>query len=226
MRITFYGHSCLGIQIDDAHLLIDPFIRQNPQASHIDMDAIRADYILVTHAHYDHTLDLEFFAEKTGATLISNFEIVNHYAQKGIKGHPMGVGGSWEFPFGTLKMVPASHSSSFLDGSYGGTAAGFILSGPLSTIYISGDTSLTAEMKLIPEFFQIDLAVFPIGGNFTMDVSEAIIASDFIKCNRVLAVHFDTSELIRIDQARSIGEFSKRDKELLILPIGGSLELD
>lgn len=226
MKITYYGHSCLGIQIADVHLLIDPFIRQNPQASHIDIDKISADYILVTHAHYDHTLDLEFFAERTGATLISNFEIVNHYGQKGIQGHPMGVGGSCEFPFGTLKMVPAAHSSSFLDGSYGGTAAGFILTSPQGTVYISGDTGLSMEMKLIPEFFEIDLAVFPIGGNFTMDVSEALLASDFVECNRVLAVHYDTSDLIRIDRNRSIEEFTQKGKELLILPIGESMELD
>ena len=223
MRIVNYGHSCLGIELNDAHLLIDPFITPNPKASHIDVEKIKANYILITHAHYDHVMDVKYFAEKENASLIANHEIIQYYDQQGIKGHAMNPGGSFDFPFGTLKMVTAVHSSSFPDGTYGGNPCGFIIQSNDKTIYIAGDTALTMDMKLIPLFYKLDLAVLPIGGNFTMDAKEAVIAAEFLECDKVLGVHYDTSPQIAIDHKAAKQIFDENNKELILLDIGQQL---
>ena len=150
MKITFYGHASLGIQIKDINILVDPFISPNEKASHIDVNTLKADYILITHAHQDHIVDVEAIAKRTGAIVISNFEIVNHYGKLGVEGHPMNHGGKWDFEFGTVKYVNAIHTSSFPDGSYGGQPGGFVIEGEHKNIYIAGDTALTFDMKLIP----------------------------------------------------------------------------
>lgn len=225
MKITFYGHSSLGIQIGDVHILVDPFISGNEKASHININSLKADYILLTHAHQDHILDAETIAKNTGAKIISNFEIVTHYQNKGIEGHPMNHGGSWEFDFGKLKYVNAIHTSSFPDGSYGGQPGGFIIEGERKNIYIAGDTALTMDMKLIPLFTKLDLAILPIGDNFTMGIDDAIHASDFVECDKVLGVHFDTFGYIEIDHDAAKRKFFENDKDLMLLEIGESLEL-
>ncbi|MDD3773151.1 MAG: metal-dependent hydrolase, partial [Weeksellaceae bacterium] len=204
MKITYYGHSALGIVTQNQHILVDPFISGNPKAASINTAELKADYILLTHAHYDHILDVEAIVERTGAKIISNHEVVTYYSNKGFEGHAMNQGGSWDFDFGRLKVVSAVHSSSFPDGSYGGNPVGFILESEGKTIYLSGDTALTMDMKLIPLFFQLDLAVFPIGGNYTMDVKEALVASDFVECNKILGVHYDTAPFIEINREEAI----------------------
>lgn len=225
MKITFYGHASLGIQIGETHLIVDPFISANEKANHIDINSLKADYILLTHAHQDHILDAEAIAKNTGAKIISNFEIVSHYQNKGIEGHPMNHGGSWEFEFGRLKYVNAVHTSSFPDGSYGGQPGGFIIEGERKNIYIAGDTALTMDMKLIPMFTKLDLAILPIGDNFTMGIDDAIHASDFVDCDKILGVHYDTFGYIEIDHAAAKRKFFENDKDLMLLEIGESLEL-
>ncbi|WP_179338580.1 metal-dependent hydrolase [Winogradskyella ludwigii] len=225
MKITFYGHASLGIQIKDIYILVDPFITANEKASAIDILTLKADYILVTHAHQDHILDVEAIAKRTGAVIVSNFEIVTHYQNLGLEGHPMNHGGSWDFEFGKLKYVNAIHTSSFPDGSYGGQPGGFVLEGEHKTIYIAGDTALTMDMKLIPMQTNIDLAILPIGDNFTMGVDDAIIASDFIACDKILGYHFDTFGYIEIDHEEAKRKFYDKDKDLMLLEIGESVEL-
>lgn len=202
MKITFYGHSCIGITVDDVHILVDPFITANPKASHIDINTIKADYILITHAHQDHILDVEAIAKRTGAMVVSNYEIVTYFQQKGIEGHGMNHGGTWDFEFGTVKYVNAIHSSSFPDGSYGGNPGGFVIEGERKTIYISGDTALSMDMKLIPMLYKLDLAILPIGDNFTMGVNEAVMASDFVECDKVLGVHYNTFGPLKLMKKR------------------------
>ncbi len=119
MKISFLGHASLSIKIEDVHILVDPFISGNPKASHINIETLKADYILVTHAHQDHILDVEAIAKRTNAIVVSNYEIVSHFEKLGLEGHPMNHGGSWEFDFGIVKYVNAIHTSSFPDGSYG-----------------------------------------------------------------------------------------------------------
>jgi L-ascorbate metabolism protein UlaG (beta-lactamase superfamily) len=225
MKIQFLGHASLLLIIDQIHILVDPFITANPKASHIDIDALKADYILLTHAHQDHILDAEVIAKRTGATIVSNFEIVSHYQKMGLNGHPMNHGGSWEFDFGTVKYVNAIHTSSFPDGTYGGQPGGFIIKGEHKTIYIAGDTALTYDMKLIPLQFKLDLAILPIGDNFTMGVEDALIASDFLECDKILGYHFDTFGYIEIDHQKAIQTFFEKDKDLMLLKIGESLTL-
>ncbi|WP_299099757.1 metal-dependent hydrolase [uncultured Winogradskyella sp.] len=225
MKITFYGHSSLGIQIKDTFILVDPFITGNEKASSIDIDTLKADYILVTHAHQDHTLDVETIAKRTGAVIVSNYEIIEYYQKRDLEGHPMNLGGSWDFEFGNLKYVNAIHTSSFPDGSYGGQPGGFIIEGEHKTIYIAGDTALTMDMKLIPMQTKLDLAILPIGDNFTMGVEDAILASDFVECDKVLGYHFDTFGYIEIDHEEAKRKFFDKDKDLMLLEIGESVEL-
>ncbi|SDX49095.1 L-ascorbate metabolism protein UlaG, beta-lactamase superfamily [Lutibacter oricola] len=226
MKITYLGHATLSIETKDKTILVDPFITGNELAKDIDIDKLYADYILITHAHQDHILDVEAIAKRTGARIVSNFEIVNYFGEKGIDGHPMNHGGKWKFDFGTVHYTNAIHTSSFPDGSYGGQPGGFVIETSHHRIYIAGDTALTYDMKLIPEIIgELDLAVLPIGDNFTMGVNEAIKASTFLNCNKILGYHFDTFGYIEIDKAEAINKFAKSKKELVILPIGNNLKI-
>ena len=225
MRITFYGHACLGIEIDNTSILVDPFITGNPKASGIDIESLNPDFILITHAHQDHILDVEAIAKRSKATIISNYEIVTYYQNKGLEGHPMNHGGSWTFDFGKIKYVNAIHTSSFPDGSYGGQPGGFVIEGEHKNIYIAGDTALTYDMKLIPLQTNLDLAILPIGDNFTMGIDDAIIASDFLNCDKILGYHFDTFGFIEIDHDEAKKKFFDKDKDLMLLDIGSSIEI-
>lgn len=224
MKITFYGHASLGLQMQDIHILVDPFITGNEKASHINIDELKADYILLTHAHQDHILDVEAIAKRTNAVIVSNFEIANYYEEKGFEVHPMNHGGSWNFDFGKLKYVNAIHTSSFPDGSYGGQPGGFVIEGEHKNIYIAGDTALTMDMKLIPLHTKLDLAILPIGDNFTMNVDDAIIASDFVNCDKILGYHYDTFGFIEIDHDEAKRKFYEKDKDLMLLDIGETLD--
>lgn len=225
MKITFYGHSSLGIEVAGKHIVVDPFITGNEKAAHIDILAIKADYILITHAHFDHVLDVEAIAKNTTAVIVSNWEIAMHYGNKGFKHHPMNYGGGWQFDFGKVRFVKASHSSSFQDGSYGGNPGGFVIESEHKNIYIAGDTSLTMDMKLIPMFTKLDLAILPVGNNFTMDIDEAIVAADFVECDKILGVHYDTFGFIEINHEEAIRKFFDKGKDLMLLEIGESIEL-
>lgn len=225
MKITFYGHASLGIEVGGKNILVDPYISPNPKASHIDVDALEADYILLTHAHGDHIADVESIAQRTNATIVSNAEIAGYYEKKGFRTHPMNHGGSWDFSFGNVKYVNAIHSSSFPDGSYGGNPGGFVIEGERKNIYIAGDTALTFDMQLIPMRTKLDLAIFPIGDNFTMDVDDAIVASDFVECDKVLGYHFDTFGYIEINHEEAIKKFFDVGKDLMLLEIGASIDL-
>jgi L-ascorbate metabolism protein UlaG (beta-lactamase superfamily) len=224
MKITFYGHASLGIETNGKHIIVDPFITANELASHIDINQLKADYILLTHAHGDHILDVEGIAKNTGATIVSNAEIATYYANKGFNSHPMNHGGSWQFDFGKVKYVNAIHSSQFPDGTYGGNQGGFVIEAD-KNIYIAGDTALTFDMKLIPLRTKLDLAILPIGSNFTMDAEDAVIASDFVECNNVLGYHYDTFGYIKIDHEATKKLFSDKGKKITLLEIGDSIEL-
>ncbi|MFD0701842.1 metal-dependent hydrolase [Myroides pelagicus] len=228
MKITYYGHACLGINIDDISIIVDPFITGNPlpATKAIDVNALKVDYILITHAHGDHIADVETIAQNNlDAVIVSNAEIAGHYEAKGFQAHPMNHGGSWAFDFGKVKYTPAIHSSSFPDGSYGGQPGGFVIESKNKNVYIAGDTSLTMDMKLIPMFTKLDLAVLPIGSNFTMDIDEAVIASEFVACDKVMGYHFDTFGYIEIDHEQAKKKFFEKGKDLMLLNIGESLTL-
>jgi L-ascorbate metabolism protein UlaG (beta-lactamase superfamily) len=225
MKITFYGHATLGIEVNGKNILVDPYISANPKAAHIDISTLKADFILLTHAHGDHIFDVEAIAKRTNAIIVSNAEIATYYANKGFQSHPMNHGGSWNFDFGKIKYVNAIHSSSFPDGSNGGNPGGFVIESEHKNIYIAGDTALTFDMKLIPLRTQLDLAIFPIGDNFTMDVDDAIIASDFVECDKILGIHYDTFGYIELDQVQAKRKFFDKGKDLMLLEIGASIDL-
>jgi len=225
MKITYLLHASLAIEVAGKYLIVDPFISGNELAKNIDINEIKADYILITHAHQDHILDVEAIAKNTGAKLISNYEIVVHYQSLEIDGHPMNHGGSWQFDFGKVTYTNAIHTSSFPDGTYGGQPGGFILETEEGNIYIAGDTALTYDMKLIPEKANIDMAILPIGDNFTMGIDDAVIASDFVNCNKVLGYHYDTFGYIKINHIEAKSKFSAKNKELILLEIGNHLTI-
>ncbi len=225
MKITYLGHASLAIEVAGKHLIVDPFITGNELAKNIDISSLKADYILITHAHQDHILDVDAIAKNTGAKVISNYEIVTHYGSKGIEGHPLNHGGSWQFDFGKLTYSNAIHTSSFADGSYGGNPGGFVIETEEGNIYIAGDTALTFDMKLIPLKANIDLAILPIGDNFTMGIDDAVIASDFVECNKVLGYHYDTFGYIKINHIEAKSKFSEKNKELILLEINNSITI-
>jgi L-ascorbate metabolism protein UlaG (beta-lactamase superfamily) len=225
MEIFYFGHGCIQVNTKGKSLLIDPFITPNPLAASIAIDQLKPDYILLTHGHEDHVADAETIAKNSGAKIVSNFEIVTWYGQKGIDGHPMNHGGQWLFDFGKLKMVNALHSSVLPDGTYGGNPAGFIISNDEATIYLAGDTALHQDMKLIPEFFNLDLAILPIGDNFTMGIDEAVMAAQFVEVVKVLGIHYDTFPYIEIEKEQAKESFKTKGIALNLLDIGSSITI-
>jgi L-ascorbate metabolism protein UlaG (beta-lactamase superfamily) len=226
MKITYYGHSCFNVEAGGKNILFDPFISPNELAAKIDVNLVPADYILISHGHEDHIADAVNIAKRTGATVVSNWEITNWMNSQGIsKTHPMNIGGHWFFDFGKVKCVNAVHSSSLPDGSYGGSPMGFLLETEKGNCYYSGDTALTYDMKLIGDFKRIDLALLPIGNNFTMGIDNAIIAAEFIKCDKIVGLHYDTFGYIKIDHQEAKDKFSRAGKELYLLSIGETIEI-
>lgn len=227
MKITYYGHSCFLVETGGKRLLFDPFVNGNPLATGVDINAIRCDYILPTHAHQDHIADLETVAHNNpNALIVGIWEISAYYSAKGLRTHPMNKGGWWTFDFGRLKMVQAVHSSVFPDGMPAGEPAGFVIDSPDGVLYVAGDTALTMDMQLIPMTCPtLDAAILPVGSNFTMDYADALIASDFIRCNRIIGCHYDTFGYIKIDHKEAIDTFSENRKELILMTVGESIEL-
>jgi L-ascorbate metabolism protein UlaG (beta-lactamase superfamily) len=198
MKVTWYGHATFGIEVAGAHLLVDPFFTGNPQAP-VSADEVEADYILITHGHGDHVGDAVEIAKRTGALVISNFEIHNWFQAQGVSNtHPQHIGGGFQYPFGYLKLTIAHHGSVLPDGSYGGNPCGLLLTAEGKKVYLAGDTGLFYDMRLIGEE-EIDLAVLPIGDNYTMGPDDALRAVKLIKPKVVVPIHYDTFEVIQQD---------------------------
>jgi len=226
MKITYYGHSCFGVELGNKHILFDPFISPNEKASSIDINDIPADYILLSHGHQDHVVDAEAILKRTGAQLISNYEIVSWFGSKGIENaHPVNHGGTVRMDFGTVKYVNAVHSSVLPDGSYGGNPGGFIIESAEGNFYYSGDTALTYDMKLIGEFHKLDFAFLCIGDNFTMGIEDGVRAAGFIECDKIIGMHYDTFGYIVIDHDAAKKAFQDAGKELILMSIGEDLNL-
>lgn len=221
--MTYYGQSCFMVEAGGHKILFDPFITPNELASHIDVDSIVPDFILVSHGHQDHVADLLPIAGRSGAVVVGSFELTTWLGNNGISNtHPMNIGGKWQFPFGTVKMVNAVHSNSLPDGTYGGTEAGFVIQSGGKTIYYAGDTALHYDMKLLAELFTIDAAFLPIGDNFTMGVDDAIRAAGFIGCSNIIGMHYDTFGYIKIDKEEAVRKFAAAGLNLRLFPIGES----
>ncbi len=223
MQFTYYGHACFTVEAGGKKLLFDPFISGNPLAKHIDINAIEADYILLSHGHGDHVADCAAIAKRTGATIIAMAEVVHWFEKQGCeKVHSMNYG-PYTAEFGEVRMVPAAHSSSMPDGSYGGNPAGFIIKTADTSFYYAGDTCLVMDMQLIPRYAKLDFAIMPIGGNFTMNAADAVIAASFVQCSKVVGVHYDTWPPIGIDKSNASDIFKAAQCELLLPGIGETI---
>jgi L-ascorbate metabolism protein UlaG (beta-lactamase superfamily) len=226
MKLTYYGHSCFAVEIKGKKILFDPFITYNELAKNIDVNSIEADYIFVSHGHADHIADCISIATRTNATVVAAYEIHEWLNKNGVaKTHPMNTGGKWNFDFGTVKCVVAQHSSCLPDGSYGGNPLGFVFTTDEGNFYYSGDTALTMDMQLIPLWAKLDFAIFPIGDNFTMDVTDATKAAEFAGTTKVVGVHYDTFGYIKIDHVHAKNIFASVNKELLLPAIGESIDV-
>ena len=226
MLLTYFGHSCFSVEVKGINILFDPFVTGNELAEDVDIDVIEADYILISHGHTDHIADCVAIATRTGAKVVAAYEVCEWLKGEGITNvHPMNTGGKWQFDFGTVKCVVAHHSSSLPDGSYGGNPMGFVILTEEENFYYSGDTALTLDMTLIPKWGHLNFCVLPIGDNFTMDVHDAIVAAEYVKCPVVIGVHYNTFGYIEIDTEKAIEAFKADGKNLLLPEIGQTLEL-
>lgn len=196
IRVTWYGHACFSFDINGANLLVDPFLTGNPMATIRPQD-VHADFILVSHGHGDHVGDAVSIAKRTGAVVISNFEIVNWLVSQGVENvHAQHIGGGHDYPWGRLKLTIAHHGSGLPDGSYGGNPAGFLIYADGKTIYDACDTALFYDMTLIGQQ-SVDLALLPIGDNFTMGPDDALHAVKMIQPKRVIPMHYNTFDVIK-----------------------------
>ena len=221
-KLTWYGHATLGLETGGYQVLVDPFFTGNPTAS-VSADKVRADYILITHGHGDHVGDAIPIAKRTQATVISNHEIATWAGNQGVKSHGQHLGGGYHHPFGYLKLTLALHGSALPDGSDGGNPAGFLLTTlDEKKIYLAGDTGLFGDMALIGEE-GLDLAVIPIGDNFTMGPEDALRAVKLLKPKVVIPIHFGTWDLIAQDAAAWADRVNKQTgTQVVVLKPGES----
>jgi len=224
MKLTYLGHSAFILESNNFKGIIDPFISGNPQTN-IKVDDIKGlTHIFVSHGHSDHMGDTEELARRNDVLIISNAEISNYLTRKGLKTHGMHIGGKHTFDFGTVKLTPALHGSAIQtdEGTVdGGNPCGFLIEIDDKKIYHAGDTGLTMDMKLL-EMDDIDVALLPIGGNYTMDLNDALRAVEFIKPKISIPMHYNTFPLIKANPE----EFKKKNKEsnTVVLSIGETYE--
>ncbi len=193
MKVTFYGHACFMLESGQDSLIFDPFLKDNSLAP-VAPEDIQANYILVSHFHGDHFGDTETIARKNDATIISSAEISSHCLENGLKAHKMHIGGKYSFDFGWVKLTPAFHGA----GIAGGLACGFLVNLEGKTVYFAGDTGLFGDMALIGDH-NLDLALLPIGDNFTMGPEDALKAARMLKAAAVIPMHYNTWPLIKAD---------------------------
>ena len=227
LNLTFLGHSCFMFNDGKYSVLIDPYIRGNPLAG-VSVDDINVDYILITHGHGDHLGDAVELAKKNSATIITNFELAEYCAKNGVeKTAGLHIGGGADFPFGSIKLTIAHHGSAIdPDLTYGGNPVGFIVRMAGKVIYHAGDTGLFMDMKLIGELDNIDVALLPIGGYFTMDFRDAARAVEFLKPQKVIPMHYDTFDPIKTDPKAFAPLVNETGAECIILKPGHSYGLE
>ncbi len=225
LRISWLSHACFLIEADRTKILIDPFVTDNPLAP-VKADDVDADFILVSHGHGDHIGDTISIAKRTGATVVSNYEIQNWVVNQGIENaHPLHIGGGFDFDWGRVKLTIAHHGSALPDGSYGGNPCGFLLTIQGKNIYHACDTGLFYDMKLIGEE-GVDLAILPIGDNFTMGPDDALRAVKLIDPRQVVPIHYDTFDVIKQDpQAWALRVQKETAAKVTVMKPGDVLEI-
>jgi L-ascorbate metabolism protein UlaG (beta-lactamase superfamily) len=225
MKLTYYGQSCIGMAFGDHHLLFDPFISGNPLAKAIDINAIPATHVLLTHGHGDHVADAEAILKRTGAMLVSNFEICEWYGHKGItRMNPMNIGGQADLGGFRVKSVMAQHSSTMPDGAAGGSPCGFVVFTGEGNFHHAGDTALMLDMQLLKRH-HLRAACLPIGDNYTMGIEDAVEAAGYMGATTVVGMHYNTFPPISIDTENAKAAFAQAGIRLLLPAIGASVEL-
>ncbi|TMI91624.1 MAG: metal-dependent hydrolase [Bacillati bacterium ANGP1] len=223
--LTYYGHATWGLETQGISILIDPFFTGNPMTK-VKAAGTAANFIILTHAHGDHYGDTVEIAKRTGATLISNFEIVAYCQKQGVaNAHPMHIGGSYAFPFGRAKLTVAHHGSSFPDGTYGGSPAGILLEIEGRRLYNAGDTALFSDMALIAQG-GLDVAILPIGDNFTMGPEDAAAAAKLLGARTIIPEHYNTWPVIQQDpQAFRRRVEGSTDSKVVVLEPGATFKI-
>jgi L-ascorbate metabolism protein UlaG (beta-lactamase superfamily) len=226
VQLTFHGHSCWEITHGGRRILIDPFLSGNPRADVGPESFERLDAILISHGHGDHVGDAVAIARRTGALVVSNYEIVNYLQAQGCAGHPLHIGGAREFPFGRVKLTIAHHGSTGPGGEPLGNPAGIVLVLGGKRIYHAGDTGVFLDMQLIGELNgPFDVALLPIGDNFTMGIDDAVKAVELVGAAMNIPMHYDTFDPIRADAGEFVRKVQARGGRATIVEPGASYEL-
>jgi len=225
-RLTFLGHSAFLIEGKGLRGIIDPFITGNPLAP-LGVGEIEVDYIFVTHGHSDHLGDAVEIARRNDALIIAPYELAVYCQSKGAKAHPMHIGGSHQFPFGRVKLTPALHGSAIVTDegiTYTGQPCGFLIDVEGKTIYHAGDTGLFSDLSLIGERENIEVALLPIGDNFTMGIMDAVYAASLLRPKVVIPMHYRTFPVIDQNPEEFKEHVERLGMKCLILEPGGSCE--
>lgn len=220
-KFHYINHACFMVEKNNSAIIFDPFLDSNPEG--LTVDDIKVDYIFVTHGHFDHLGSAFDIAKKCDATIISTAEICGLAGEAGCKAHGMHLGGTFQFPFGKVRVTPAFHGS----GVPGGHACGFVVDFYGTQLYFAGDTALYSDMQLLPKLDPFTYAILPIGGNFTMDPKDAAIAAEFLQAKYVIPVHYNTWPPIAQDvNAYKADVEARTDSKVLIVKPGESIEME
>ena len=218
MKITFLGHSCFEIETNDKKILIDPFLVKSP-----NYEPENVSDIFVTHGHGDHLGSAIEISKNNGSTITAIFELANYCSSKGANANGISLGGWIKYDWGKVIAVPAFHSSSTPEGYYAGCPCGYIFEIEDKRIYHAGDTCLNSEMKIIGKVYKPDIAILPIGGHYTMDIENAVIAAQWLEAKHIIPMHYNTFEAIQINTTELETKFNKINKNVIVLKIGESL---
>lgn len=224
VTLTYHGHACFHVQSGTHGLLFDPFLSGNPLAKARVEDFPNLSAILVSHGHADHLGDAVELSKRTKAPIIAPFELATFCARRGAFVHAMHIGGSFAFPFGRVKLTIAHHGSAFVDKTteYTGNPCGFLVQIGGLMLYHAGDTGLFYDMKLIGEMQAIDVALLPIGDNFTMGPQDAAKAVEFLHPRYAVPMHFATFDVLEQNASRFVAALDSLDTEAVVLAVGES----